>query len=56
MFALKKNKTEFCGRPLRIFPSSENPQQGIKNYKLSVMKILYYIHYNKKIFESLMEV
>ena len=43
MFALKKNKTEFCGRPLRIFPSSENPQQGtgIKNYKLSAMKILY---------------
>ena len=28
MFALKKNKTDFHGRPLRIFPSSENPKQG----------------------------
>lgn len=28
MFALKKNKTEFHGRQLRVFPSSENPQLG----------------------------
>ncbi|XP_068729915.1 RNA-binding protein 34-like [Montipora capricornis] len=28
MFALKKNKTDFHGRPLRIFPSSENPKQA----------------------------
>ena len=29
MFALRKNKTDFNGRPLRIFPSSETPRKGI---------------------------
>ncbi|XP_078350634.1 RNA-binding protein 34-like isoform X1 [Oculina patagonica] len=34
MFALKRNKTEFHGRRLRVFPSSENPQLGqIKGVK-----------------------
>lgn len=28
MFALKKNQTEFRGRALRVYPSTENPQQG----------------------------
>jgi len=28
MFALQRNKTEFHGRQLRVFPSSENPQLG----------------------------
>ncbi|XP_073249113.1 RNA-binding protein 34-like [Porites lutea] len=31
MFALKKNQTEFRGRALRVYPSTENPQQGHSN-------------------------
>lgn len=40
MFALKKNKTGFRGRPLRIFPSSENPQQGAYHKKRNTLYVL----------------
>lgn len=37
MFAIRKNGTDFNGRSLRVFPSSENPRKGILS-KMSHIK------------------